>query len=423
MKPPGGVARVLIIAGPSAYWWEVTLIRGALSYCDIESLVVDHHQADAYGPEALRVLVAPCPPGAPVKVVEPASTRPTVLAGRQFTLEYLSGRIHPTPGEVLVYGEPYAFIPYLVDDVSRLETLRGRAVLGTLLDVRRYRTPAPLGADGPVPLMASIGCQKRCGYCSYGSTYARLYGHAFDRRSRPWRDLFQELTAFGRAGRQRFMLLADQLLSRAPAENGELRLLASRWRRLGGTRYSLAFTVAPPEALSNQPVLELLAAAFDIHPALSIDSLDDESLRRFGLSFSVADALDAARVLSDLGVAFRLNYLFIKPGMTLRALEAELNRLLELADIAGSLAPNAQVGLAHDIFSGRLRPTSGAPMWGEVDDENNAAYEQFLHPAVLAAVVSIQGVVGEAIERAAQGQGFSLRATVEAAIDEVASAA
>jgi hypothetical protein len=270
-----------------------------------------------------------------------------------------------------------------------------------VFDVRRYKLPPPAPHFGSAPVLTSLGCAKKCGYCSHGASCAAWYGSAYSRRSRPWRDVYRDLAAGCAAGIERFTLLADQFLSPKPEENGELARVADEWRVGGIARPILDFTVGPRETLNNLPLLEMLARAFRICPRLAIESFDDRTLALLELDFDSAMALEAFRALASLRLEMRVNYLLVRPGATTEVVGRELDSFLEMARSACYLSPAGRLLLAGDLFSGSLRVLPGSPV-SKVAGED---YLQNLPLALLRTVLAAQASLEEQARALGAGPG------------------
>ncbi len=344
-----------------------------------------------------------------------------VRAGFGLTLAYLgwAGERIPAPAprsplEVVVVGEPYEAVARLATDPAFLEGALGRVVVGPLLDTGRYRTPPPDPApsppqEGDVPgeaaVLTSLGCLKHCGYCVQGVVHARLYPGGAPRRPRPWPGILEDFEVLSGAGVARFRLVADQFLSPEPKENHDLVELARRWNRVPRT-VGLSFTGAPRELLANHGLLEALSSVFSLYPRLSVDSLSDETLRLLDLDFDSASALQAARLLGSLGVAYRLNYIFVRPGMTVDGLRKELLAIRELAEGTEHFTPHARLLLTHDVFSRRLGVLPGSPVAARgVPADYEREFPAKVIRAVSAIAEAVAALVDEAGAHADSGHG------------------
>lgn len=387
------INEVPLLTAHDAEHWEPTLFKGALEYFGIPSRVVDYSLCPEFAGTAFRVVV-PSRAERSLKSDLPEYDGITVLAGRAVTLGYVRKALYPEENEVLIYGEPYALIPQLVRDPVLLKQSRGKAILGPLLDPDHYSTPSGARPSGIVPLMTSIGCEKRCGYCSYGATYSCLYPDCFSRRSRNWRSLEKEMTLFIAKGVDSFRFIADQCFSVEPEKNRELDALACNWNSKNG-RPSCAFTVSPAEVLNNRQTFENMARSFRLFPQLSIDSFDDVTLSALHLNFTASNALEAARFLASLKLPLRLNYLFVTPWKTIHSLQTEFSFLLPLAKELSYLSPCQQALIAQDLFSGRVGLPPGAPISSEGIAE---AYEARIPTELLELMANVQDAMYQETE-------------------------
>ncbi len=281
---------VLIFNHEETNNWESNLIRGTLWYLGIPSKILDFSGFDKCGEDALCLILSTYKEKEATFYYPQRFQGTIVLAGRKVTLDYIYKTLHPAENEILIYGEPYALIRQLAKNQRLLDQMRGKAVLGSLLDPREYRTPPVITKHADfASIMTSIGCKKRCGYCSYGATYSRLYPKEFARRSRPWQDLKKEIIDFMEKGINNFILLADQFLSGNPEENQELHSLALHWKSEKIGRPVLFFTVSPIEVLNNKPILESMSHSFHLYPRLSIQAvpkLNSNCTNQYNLSQS-----------------------------------------------------------------------------------------------------------------------------------------
>jgi len=196
-------------------------------------------------------------------------------------------------------------------------------------------------------------------------------------------------------------MLADQFLSAEPEEDRDLAELARRWRP-STSRVALSFTVAPRELLANRRLVEAMAPVFDLYPRLSIDSLSDETLGLLDLDFGASSALEAARFLGSLGVPLRLNYIFVRPGMTASSLADELRAIRKLAECTEHLSYYGKLLLTHDVFSGRLDVLPGSPVAAKGVP---AHYEREFPAGVLPAVAAITEAVATLVDGGAAALG------------------
>jgi len=398
--------------------WESTLIGGALWYYCIpvrncanlpqlreDDLCVEIPAFRSEGDEQPSPLRSHC--------------RTVVLAGRNLTRQHLRKPLPVAGNEILVYGEPYALISQLARDRKMGDALKGKAILGPLLDPREYRTP-PVSTRqaGWAAVMTSLGCQKRCAYCSHGVNSSYLYGQQFSRRSRPWQAVREELAQFVTNGITQFVLLADQFLSPDPEKNCDLLSLATHWdsQKLG--QPILVFTVSPRDVLSNQSLFEALAHSFQLHPKLSIDSFDNGTLQLLDLDFDAATALEALRFFASLQLHFRINYLFLRPGVTLENLREEFSFFHALDGLVAYLNPYEKLMLAFDLFSGSLRVVSGTPVEKKLGVR--ARYEGEFPPELLKAVIGIQGAMEQELHNLPNLRAADpLRAVLNAGLKEI----
>jgi hypothetical protein len=369
--------------------WEALLIRGALSYAGICSSREAAGRSD--GDLALRIRAGP-----PEANHDRLSASGAILIGRSVTASYLRGTLRPNAGEILVYGEPYALLPKLVRSRRLTERLRGRAIRGPLFDPACYvrppwqRLPLP-----PALIISSVGCRKRCGYCSYGATQGCLYPRTSGRRPRPWRAMAAEMTQLADAGMSTFRMVADQFLDAAPDANADLHALASAWSAGAHAGAGLAFTLSPAEAIRNTSVLTALHNAFTVHPALSIDSLDDATLSALGVGFDATAALEAVQWFADRRIPLRINYLFVRPWMTPETMSRELQQLQQLSRLTSYMTPLQRETLAYDVFGVNLLHIPGMPLEtapGMIPD-----YEQQLPPLCRRAIAAARKEISDAL--------------------------
>jgi hypothetical protein len=374
---------------------EATLMRGALWHHGIASRVLSYSCFEKLAADARCLIVLTSSEQVAESSRSKPSHQPLLLAGRQPTLEFLQGRWRPDENEVLIYGEPYALLPAITKDHSLLDQSRGAAILGPLLDPREYRTPPttskPMAA---IPIMTSVRCQKRCGYCSYGPNYAALYKGDFARRSRPWQNVAEEISDLIGQGHNCFSLLADQFLSADPLDNRELYALAEHWNPTERGRPKLTFTVSPKEVVQNKPLLKAMANSFQLYPRLSIDSFDNRTLALFGLNFESSTALEALNFLASLKLPLRINYIFVRPGMTLKGMKEEFISFLSLAEAISYLTASEKLLIAIDLFSESLRIMPMIPITQKGVREG---YEVGLPHELLKVIVRLQNVMQEEI--------------------------
>jgi hypothetical protein len=358
---------------------EVLLLRGALRYC---------HTSTSISTEPLAGT-------RPLFFVDASSGQPcrdlVVRVGRRVTQQHCQAPQPVSPDEIVVLGEPYSTVQEFALRRESLQAARGKALVGPLFDVRQYSSP-PSG-HSPAALMTSLGCEKRCGYCSYGAACRSLYGSGFTRRPRPAQDLCRELAAATAAGIGSFQILADQFLSANTQHNGELRELACSpsVRNLG--KPALCFTVSPREVVNNQELLLALSDAFILCPRLSIESLDDQTLSLLDLDFDSAIALQAFEFLTTRAIRLRLNYLFVRPGMTMEVVRREFRWFRTFADCASDLTPLDRLLLAHDLFSRSLQLLPGAPVTAIKGISHD--YEAKLPSVVFRILIKVQNTLEE----------------------------
>lgn len=416
-----GFREVVVLSHDGKDYWESTLIRGALWYFGIPSRVLDYESFNEYVEDALCVILAAHQDKEAMFPFLQRFQGIIVLVGRNITLEYLQKTSLPAENEILIYGEPYVLITRLAKNQRLFNQLRGKAVLGPLLDPREYRTPPIITKQARwASIMTSIRCQKRCGYCSYGDTYSRLYPKGFARRSRPWQDVAREIINLMGKGTEHFLLLADQFLARNPEENQELHSLAWHWKSEEMGRPTLAFTVSPVEVLNNKPILEAISHSFHLCPRLSIDSLDNNTLALFDLDFDASTALKALKFLAYLKLPLRINYIFVRPGATIESIREEFSYFVSLAAAASYLTPQQKLLLAYDLFSGSLRIMRGAPIACKKGIRER--YEEDLPPEFLKVISRVQNVMQKEINNLRpDNRGDPLLTIVEAGLKEVMS--
>lgn len=396
-----------------------TLIRGSLWYHGIPSRVLGYESSVEMGEDVLCVIL-------PVHhEKEAAFSYPqrfqgtTVLTGRNVTLEHLQKTVPLAENEILIYGEPYAFIPQLAKKQGLLDQSRGKAILGPLFDPREYRTPPTITRQARWAfIMTSVGCEKRCGYCTYGATHSRLYPKEFARRSRPWQDVEKEIIDFVGEGIDRFSLIAHQFLSGDPEENKELRSLAWHWKPEEMGRPTLVFTISPVEVVNNKSILEAMSHSFRLHPRLSIDSFDNRTLALFDLDFDASTALEAVEFLAYLKLPLRINYILVRPGVTIETVGEEFSHFVSLAAMTSYLTPLQKLLLAHDLFSGSLRIMRDAPIARKKGIRER--YEEDLPPEFLKVILRVQDAMEEEIDNFRPDSGRApLLTIVKAGFEEV----
>ena len=336
--------------------WETIVVAGALRHVGIESVIWTLGHLPPAEPDVLSIGLSPRFSTRDCRAKGAGGRSVDVLAGRAVTQAHLRGALRPGDDQVLIYGEPYALLVRLATGGLAIDGLRGRAVLGPPFDLAAYATP-PGG-----PLLTSLGCVKACAYCGFGATYRHLYP-GFRRRERPWTMVAAEITESVGRGEGAVAFIADQFLAVDPNENAQLVRLAANLNLPGGARPAATFTVAPREVLANQLLVASLNGILETRPTLSIDSLDDVALTSYRVEFEAADALRAASYLTELDVPFRLNYIFARPRMTADALHREFANLHALALITRDRPAADQWLLVKDVFTSRLTPVAGAPLW------------------------------------------------------------
>lgn len=288
-------------------------------------------------------------------------------------------------------GEPYSLLQQLsLSREMRLESL-GKILVAPLFDVMRYRPPLKKANDA-IPILTSLGCMKKCGYCSHGYSNRCLYGDGFARRSRSGKDLAGEMTAASEDGNEHFILVADQFAAGSPGDNADLFELAAAWSGKERARPVLEFTISPLEVINNRPLLQALASCFSLYPHLSVDSFDDDTLKLLDLEHDGATALDAVEFLSSLQLPFRLNYLFVRPGATVDAIHGELAGFEALAAATSHLDALQRLMLAYDLFSRRLLLSPRMPVGTREDVAPD--YWRRLPPAQFRILESVHAILG-----------------------------
>lgn len=361
LKMPLSSAGVKIFVGERRYPWEVHIIRGALFHQGISSTLARLSDFGGSEDDDFCVVLLPSQTYALRSLKCSSCEKPVIVAGHCVTLQYLRHLQPPPENAILLYGEPYRTLPELVRNRTMIEEARGKAILGELFDPREY-TAADAGSEESTLILTSVGCRKRCAYCTYGSTYLHLYGSAFSRRSRPWEDIRAELITGIEAGIEHFHMCASQFLSEDPKENWELANLASHWDHRTHGRPVLTFTVSPVEVLRNAPLLEDMARSFYLAPSLSIDSLDSQALALFDRNYSPEEAMEALKALTRLRTPLKINYIFIRPGIDIRCIKRELEYLKLLATETSYLSDYGKLLMAYDIFSNSLSLDGSAPI-------------------------------------------------------------
>jgi hypothetical protein len=350
----------VVLLAPEGDDWEVDLIRGALWYVGV-SARYGRRGCDPTEGNRLSIAIPRYQADGRLSRPQPVSGT-VVLVGRAVTTEYRLGAASAAGNEILIYGEPYGLLQELAVNEDLVLRSRGLALHGPLFDVRRYRSPRlPAGAD-KMSILTSLGCRKKCGYCSHGSNGRFFYGECFQRRPRPGADLLDEMAAGVAAGIRHFVMVADQFLSLDPAENTALFDLTAAWRKEEWGTPVVEFTTSPAEVLSNRQLLAALSCSFRLLPRLSIDNFDARACALLDLEFDTASALASVQVLASLRLPIRVNYLFVRPGATIEGLRHEFSCFEALAEMTSYMGPLERLFLAYDLFTGRLRLTPGAPV-------------------------------------------------------------
>jgi hypothetical protein len=340
-----------------------------------------------------------------------------VFAGHQATLGYILGDRQITEDEIVVYGEPFAAITELARQERLVDQMRGNAFLGPLLNLREYRPPATNWKQQTHLLLTSLGCQKRCGYCTYGVIYSRLYGANRLWRSRPAHDLHQELTEIVDRGITRIWLAAHQLVSKNGEDNDALLHLTHHWENEQSQRPELCFDLSPTEVLSNKQLLEFMSCSFDIFPRLSVDSFDDDTLDLLDLTHNAAAAMEAVEFLSHLKVSFRINYILIRPGMNLGALRRELRYLREVDTLTSYMTPQHKLLMANDFLWNHLRLHPCMPVVRKLG--KNKTYEKDIPARCLRVISRMRELLETKINDFTHQSGKSpLLSVVEAGMNE-----
>ena len=391
----GGVVGIFVTDGQNN--WESSIIRGALAFHGIPSEVRSLSDINKVNDDGPCVLMAP----SQQYRLDVSSLRPrkhaVILAGHYITLQYLHEAQPLSSNAILIYGEPYATIPDLILNDRFFEESRGSALLGRLYDPREYTAPPwALRATSRL-LMTSVGCVRRCGYCTYGSMNSQLYPQKFTRRSRPWQGMRAELLACMERGIDCIQMTASQFLSEKPEENVELSLLAANWKPETDGRPLVAFTVSPIEVLKNRRILEDMSRSFRLYPTLSIDSFDNDTLALFDRDYTATAAIDALRILTGLRLSLKVNYIFIRPRADVNRVKGELEYFKILAAETSYLSSYDRLLLAYDSFSKSLLVTRGAPIAGIKGIQQN--YESVLPGELLRLVSTIQDSLKAQIDR------------------------
>jgi hypothetical protein len=225
--------------------------------------------------------------------------------------------------------------------------------------------------------------------------YSKLYAKKFSRRSRPWQNIEKEIKDFMREGIDHFILVADQFLSADPDMNQELYSFVQHWSSERIDHPTFMFTVSPIEILNNKPLLESMSKSFKIYPRYSIDSFDNRTLNLFDLNFDASDAMEALRFLASLKCPFRINYIFIRPGITVEKIKEELFYFELLNSLISYMTPYEKLLIAHDLFSVSLDVIPGASIADKKGIRDG--YEKDLDPGVLTIMTRIQNVMQEEI--------------------------
>lgn len=387
---------IMIISHMGRDNWESVLIRGALWHYGITSKVLDCLCIDEINEDTLYVFLSKNKENEAALSHLSNLGATIIFAGRHITYKYLQKKFPISENDILIYGEPYALIPFFMKNQELLDQFKGKAVLGPLLDPRAYRTPLDSERQNSSALiMTSMGCQKQCGYCTYGTTYSNLYTQNISRRCRPWQNIEKEIKDFMLEGIDHFILLADQFLSADPEMNQELYSLVQCWDSEGIDNPTFMFTVSPIEILNNKPLLESMSKSFKIYPRYSIDSFDNRTLNLFDLNFDASDAMEALRFLASLKCSFRINYIFIRPGITVEKMKEELFYFDLLNSLISYMTPYEKLLIAHDLFSVSLDVIPGASIADKKGIRDG--YEKDLDPGVLAIMTRIQNVMQEEI--------------------------
>lgn len=396
---------------------EAHIIRGTLQYCSIPSRVCDYIDLDGITKNGLLVILPMI--GERDKLLHSLTRcqRPIVFAGRQITLEFLRKRFPVTENEVVIYGEPYVVIREMAKRQELIGELRGKAVLGTLLDLERYRSP-PTTNPQMARIMVSQGCQKKCGYCTYGAAYSQLYSEKHLWRSRPFEEIRKDLIDSLNKGVNRIWLMADQLFSRNINDNQALFSLARCWEQRLGDRPKLYFNISPTEVLNNKPILEAMSRSFDIHPRLSVDSFDNSTLDLFDLAHDASTALEAVELLSRLEIPLRINYIFVRPGLTPETIEGELHYFKLVDALTSYLSPQHKLLIAHDLFAGYLRIIPETPIALKIQDAQQ--YGEKLPLQSFRVISRIQSALDAEIDNfRSHNRGNPLLSVIDAGMEEV----
>ena len=288
---------------------------------------------------------------------------PTIIAGRYVSNVFPLSMRSPRSSQIIVIGEPYKTITELTSKQTLLDKFVGRTILGQLWNPTGIRLPSATECvNSTVSILTSIGCEKCCAYCPYGSLHRKIYGDNFSRRERSGIEVFEECNLAIRNGANTIQFVADQVFSEVSHNNEQLALLASLCKMGFTSRVSLVFNITPTAVINNRELLLALDKVFELCPTLSIESLDDRALQLFDVGFCADDAIQAVRILTEWDLAFRFNYIFEHPWKTEEGLSDELERMTVIAEIVSGLAPVRQLLLAGDLFTHTYRALNGAPL-------------------------------------------------------------
>jgi len=412
------IDKVFIVTLNKADACEVNVIQGALQYYGIPSMILQEPNPDISTTNSLVVALTTLEQKDKVFSFLGQKTGPVIFAGHQVTLEYLLANPHITEDEIMVYGEPFATIAKIARQPELIWEMKGNAVLGPLFDLREYRpTLAVSEGQQTSQLLTSLGCQKQCGYCTYGATYSQLYLGNPIWRPRPSEELDQELCELLERGARRIWLAANQPLSKNGDENKALLNLAQRWEGRKEPLLELSFDLSPQEALHNRALLEAMSRSFEIFPRLSVDSFDDGTLELLDLTHDVAAAMEAIEYLSHLQIAFRLTYILIRPEMTLRTLKQELIWMREVDAQTSYLPPQHKLLLAHDFLWNQLRLHPCMPVSRKLRTDKD--YKEDIPVQCLQVISRMREQLGTEIESFThQAAKSPLQSVLEAGMDE-----
>jgi len=311
-----------------------------------------------------------------------------------------------------VYGEPFATVSDIVREPWLADEWAGKAVLGRLLDLSEYSAEPPMNASPLV--VVSAGCEKMCGFCTYGATYSGLYGASRQWRSRPGDALVDDVRRLAQSGSARVWLAGQQILSPNPGENGALLELA---RGVDGTpSLELHFETSPVEVVNNQALLAQLAERFELHVKLSVESLDDEMLRLLERPHDARMGLEALSILLGLGVVLRLNYILVRPGLTLGRLTAEVHRWGDVHALISSLPPAQQLLIASDLLFRVLRLHPCMPVCAKMGCNPN--FEDEVPLDCIRMICRMRECLASCVEPTSRGFREPLGAIVDAGLAE-----